>query len=158
MRGQQNHPITICHASAPVSAHANSDQFDIMTTELSFTGERFLPNLAGEMWAEHWHRYHFVLPLVSGKKVLDVASGEGYGSALIATKAVEVIGLDVCAEAVAHANDAYADRQNLTFIQGSCAKLPFDDATFDVIVSFETIEHISEQNEFLDEIDRKSVV
>ena len=154
MRGQENHPITNCHASTPVSAHANSDQFDTMTTELSFTGERFLPNLAGEMWAEHWHRYHFVLPLVAGKKVLDVASGEGYGSALIASKAVEVIGLDVSAEAVAHANDAYADRQNVTFMQGSCAKLPFDDATFDVIVSFETIEHISKQNEFLDEIKR----
>ena len=42
----------------------------------------------------------------------------------------------------------------MTFAEGSCAKLPFGDGTFDVVVSFETIEHILEQNEFLDEIKR----
>ena len=125
-----------------------------MTTELSFTGERFLPDLPGEMWAEHWHRYHFVLPLINGKNVLDVASGEGYGSALMAKVASAVTGVDVSIDAVAHASAAYADRRNLSFTQGSCARLPFDDAMFDVVVSFETIEHILEQNEFLDEIKR----
>lgn len=125
-----------------------------MTKALSFTGERFHPDLAGEMWAEHWHRYHFVLPLIAGKKVLDVASGEGYGSALMATVAVAVTGVDVSPGAVAHASAAYAERQNLDFKQGSCAKLPFSDATFDAVVSFETIEHIVEQNEFLIEIKR----
>ena len=125
-----------------------------MATELSFTGERFLPNLPGEMWAEHWHRYHFVLPLIVGKKVLDVASGEGYGSALMANAASSVTGVDVSTDAVAHASAAYAERGNLNFIEGSCASLPFDDATFDAVVSFETIEHILAQNEFLDEIKR----
>lgn len=125
-----------------------------MTSELSFTGERFHPHLAGEMWAEHWHRYHFVLPYVLGKKVLDVASGEGYGSALMATVAHAVSGVDVSAEAVAHARVAYASRQNLDYTEGNCASLPFADATFDVVVSFETIEHIHEQKEFLDEIRR----
>ena len=125
-----------------------------MTTELSFTGERFHPDLAGEMWAEHWHRYHFVLPFVAGKTVLDVASGEGYGSALMATVAVAVNGLDASGAAVAHANNAYAERRNLRFSQGSCATLPFDDATFDAVVSFETIEHILEQDDFLREIKR----
>ena len=125
-----------------------------MTKELSFTGERFLPDLPGEMWAEHWHRYHFVLPLLVGKKVLDVASGEGYGSALMASVACEVNGVDVSGDAVAHASGAYAKCKNLSFMQGSCASLRFDDATFDVVVSFETIEHIYEQKQFLDEIKR----
>jgi ubiquinone/menaquinone biosynthesis C-methylase UbiE len=125
-----------------------------MTSELSFTGERFHPNLAGEMWAEHWHRYHFVLPLIAGKKVLDVASGEGYGSALMASVAAAVTGVDVSNDAVAHAGAAYAEQKNLEFKQGSCARLPFADASFDVVVSFETIEHIREQKEFLDEIRR----
>ena len=127
---------------------------DGMTTPLAFTGERFHPHLAGEMWAEHWHRYHFVLPLIAGKKVLDVASGEGYGSALMASVATAVSGVDVSHDAVAHAGAAYAKVRNLDFIQGSCAKLPFDDATFDAVVSFETIEHILAQNAFLDEIKR----
>jgi len=125
-----------------------------MTDALSFTGERFHPDLLGEMWAEHWHRYHFVLPLITGKKVLDVASGEGYGSALMATVASSVNGVDVSGAAVAHAAQAYADRQNLQFTEGSCGKLPFADASFDAVVSFETIEHIFEQVEFLDEIKR----
>ncbi|MEO8385177.1 MAG: class I SAM-dependent methyltransferase [Betaproteobacteria bacterium] len=125
-----------------------------MTDTLSFTGERFHPNLSGEMWAEHWHRYHFVLPLVTGKSVLDVASGEGYGSALMATVASSVNGVDVSSAAVAHAAHAYADRKNLQFTEGSCAKLPFPGASFDVVVSFETIEHIVEQAAFLDEIKR----
>ena len=125
-----------------------------MADELTFTGERFHPNLAGEMWAEHWHRYHFVLPLIAGKKVLDVASGEGYGSALMATVAGSVCGMDVSNVAVAHASGTYAERQNLSFSQGSCETLPFGDATFDAVVSFETIEHIVEQKEFLDEIKR----
>lgn len=125
-----------------------------MADELTFTGERFHPNLAGEMWAEHWHRYHFVLPLIAGKKVLDVASGEGYGSALMATVAGSVCGMDVSNVAVAHASGTYAERQNLSFSQGSCETLPFGDATFDAVVSFETIEHILEQDEFLSEIKR----
>ena len=125
-----------------------------MTSELPFTGERFHPDLAGEMWAEHWHRYHFVLPLVAGKRVLDVASGEGYGSALMAGVAGMVSGLDVSGAAVAHAGAAYAERQNLSFTEGSCAKLPFDNAVFDVVVSFETLEHILEQREFIGEIKR----
>ncbi len=125
-----------------------------MTDALSFTGERFHPDLLGEMWAEHWHRYHFVLPLIKGKKVLDVASGEGYGSALMATVASSVNGVDVSGAAVAHAEHAYADRQNLQFTVGSCANLPFADASFDAVVSFETIEHIFEQVAFLDEIKR----
>ena len=125
-----------------------------MTDALSFTGERFHPDLAGEMWAEHWHRYHFVLPLVAGKSVLDVASGEGYGSALMATVASSVNGVDVSGAAIEHAAQVYADHHNLQFTEGSCAKLPFADANFDVVVSFETIEHIFEQEEFLHEIKR----
>ena len=106
------------------------------------------------MWGEHWHRYHFVLPLIAGKTVLDVASGEGYGSALMATRALSVAGVDISPDAVAHAGAMYAKQRNLTFAEGSCTKLPFADATFDAVVSFETIEHIAEQNEFLDEIKR----
>jgi ubiquinone/menaquinone biosynthesis C-methylase UbiE len=124
------------------------------STQLKFTGERFLPNEAGEMWAEHWHRYHYVLPFVAGKRVLDVACGEGYGSALMSKIASHVTGVDVAHEAVTHASHTYTARSNLEFVEASCTKLPFPNAAFDVVVSFETIEHITGQVEFLDEIKR----
>ncbi len=128
-----------------------------MSHSLPFTGERFVPGAAsakGEMWYEHWHRYHYVLPLVTGKKVLDVACGEGYGSALLSRAAEQVSGVDISAEAIAHARHTYAERENLGFTQGSCVQLPFESSSIDVVVSFETLEHIDEQALFLDEVKR----
>jgi ubiquinone/menaquinone biosynthesis C-methylase UbiE len=122
--------------------------------QLTFTGERFLPNEAGEMWAEHWHRYHAIQHLVAGKRVLDVACGEGYGSALLSRLASAVSGVDISNEAVTHATAEYLTQKNLKFIEASCTQLPFADHSFDVVVSFETIEHITEHDSFLDEIKR----
>jgi ubiquinone/menaquinone biosynthesis C-methylase UbiE len=125
-----------------------------MNDKLEFTGERFIPGTAGEIWHEHWHRYHFAAPLVADLEVLDVACGEGYGSALLATRARSVIGADIAPSAVDHARARYAGVANLGFRQADCAALPFADATFDAVVSFETIEHILAQELFLDEIRR----
>jgi hypothetical protein len=122
--------------------------------DLTFTGERFLPVCQGEIWLEHWHRYHFAASLSRDRRVLDVASGEGYGSALLALTAREVVGVDAAADAVAHAQIAYKDKRNLRFVSADCALLPFPDAAFDLVVSFETIEHITAQREFLAEIRR----
>ena len=125
-----------------------------MNDELPFTGERFVPGTAGEIWYEHWHRYHFVAPLVAGREVLDIACGEGYGSALIARHAARVTGADIAPAAIAHARTRYAARPNLDFREADCAALPFADASFDVVVSFETLEHIAPQDAFLDEVRR----
>ncbi|MEO8507242.1 MAG: class I SAM-dependent methyltransferase [Betaproteobacteria bacterium] len=127
-----------------------------MSRDLEFTGERFVPGVTGEIAHEHWHRYAFARRFVAGRRVLDVACGEGYGSALLAAVAADVIGVDIADEAVAHARTVYAARPNLRFEQGSAAALPLVDGTVDVVVSFETIEHLPavEQPRMLAEVAR----
>ena len=78
------------------------------------TGERYLPEIDGAYIAyEHWHRYLFATQFVSGKTVLDVASGEGYGSALLARFVAAVVGVDLDPEAVAHAPQVSARKPDL---------------------------------------------
>jgi SAM-dependent methyltransferase len=120
---------------------------------LTFTGERFTPEVRGPIWYEHWHRYAFVAPLVRGLRVLDAACGEGYGSFLLAHAAAGVTGIDISADAIAHARERYP-RDNLEFIPGSVTELALPDASVDAIVSFETIEHLPAQREMLAEFRR----
>jgi ubiquinone/menaquinone biosynthesis C-methylase UbiE len=123
-------------------------------TDLPFTGERFIPGTRGEIWIEHWHRYHFASRWVAGKRVLDLACGEGYGSALLARRAAHVLGVDVSRQAIDHARREYARLANTEFKVGSCTAIPAADASVDVAISFETLEHITEQEQFLAELAR----
>ena len=79
-----------------------------MTASLPFTGERFTPEIKGAIWYEHWHRYSVMLRAARGRRVLDAACGEGYGSWLLAGAAAEVIGIDIDAAAIGHAVARYA--------------------------------------------------
>jgi hypothetical protein len=113
-----------------------------MSNPAEFTGERFVPGIAGGIAYEHWHRYAFARRFVAGKRVLDAACGEGYGAALLAQSALDVVGVDIDAGVVAAARAAYCDRPNLRFEAASVTRLPLADASVDAIVSFETIEHV----------------
>ena len=113
-----------------------------MSDELVFDGERFVPGVPGEIVYEHVHRYAFARRFAAGRRVLDAASGEGYGSALLAEVAAAVTGVDVDPAAVAHAAETYRARDNLRFVAASVAALPLPDASVDLVVSFETIEHL----------------
>lgn len=117
---------------------------------LEFTGERFTPECVREIWYEHWHRYALVRSWARGRRVLDAACGEGYGSALLAGVAESVLGLDVDPAAVAHARGRYAGADNLSFDQADATRLALPAASFDLVVSFETLEHVEAQDGLLD--------
>ena len=120
---------------------------------MPFTGERLTSDYGGQTQIEHLHRYLIAREWCRGKDVLDVASGEGYGAALMAQVARSVTGVEIAPDAVAHATGAYA-ASNLRFVTGDARDLPLPAALFDVVVSFETIEHFAEQAVFLDEVRR----
>ena len=116
---------------------------------LAFTGERFTPECVREIWYEHWHRYAFASGIATGKRVLDAACGEGYGSALLSRVAAGVVGVDIDAATVAHARARYAALPRLRFEQRDAAALDFAPASFDLVVSFETLEHLKAQEELV---------
>jgi GT2 family glycosyltransferase/SAM-dependent methyltransferase/glycosyltransferase involved in cell wall biosynthesis len=120
---------------------------------MKFTGERFIPTEQGKIRLEHYHRYAIALNAVKGKEVLDVACGEGYGSSCMADVANSVVGVDISEDAVLHASDTYK-KPNLRFQQGSVCALDFLDNSFDIVVSFETLEHLLEQEQMLSELRR----
>lgn len=121
--------------------------------KLEFTGERFTPECVREIWYEHYHRYAFARSLVANKNVLDAACGEGYGSHILSAYAQSVEGVDIDSTSIAHAQGKYT-KDNLSFTQASCTELPFAENQFDVVVSFETLEHLAEQEEMLSEFQR----
>ena len=120
---------------------------------LQFTGERMTSDASGQIEYEHLHRYCFARQFCRGKDVVDVAAGEGYGSALLAQVARRVIGVEMATDAVEHAITAYG-RPGLHFVRGDVRHLPLQSNSADVVVSFETIEHLYEHELFLSEIRR----
>lgn len=112
-----------------------------------------MPELDGGVKYEHLHRYLFCRSYVKGRVVLDIASGEGYGSRWLAEEANRVYGVDIDEEAVSHASKKYT-KSNLSFHLGSCEAIPLEDASIDIAVSFETIEHHDKHEEMMLEIKR----
>lgn len=121
---------------------------------MEFTGERFLPGLNGLIELEHLHRYFFSLPFVQNLEVLDIACGEGYGSAILATKASFVKGVDIDQSSIQHAKKSYEAVKNLEFSFGSLTKIPLRNNSVDVVTCFESIEHVTEHDRAIGEIKR----
>ncbi len=125
-----------------------------VTRILEWTGERYLPWTEDPVTSyEHWHRYAFASQFTPGKRVLDMASGEGYGAALLSRSARATVGVELERDAVQHACQRYGGG-NLNFIVASASSIPLQDGSFDVITCFELVEHIQEQNALLREAKR----
>jgi len=117
-----------------------------------FTGERVIPGqVEDDLWAEHIARYAYASRLAAGKRVLDLGCGTGYGTAELAKHATEAVGVDIAPEAIDYAKAHYPAAH---FIQVPATELPFSDATFDLVTSFELIEHLSDWRSLLKQAHR----
>jgi SAM-dependent methyltransferase len=101
-------------------------------------------------WGVHASRYRFAAPYVRGRRVLDIACGTGYGLTILHEQGGgrTVIGVD------ADFGAARAARRCGPALVADGARLPFQDRSFDVVTSFETLEHLHEREAFLSELAR----
>jgi ubiquinone/menaquinone biosynthesis C-methylase UbiE len=123
-----------------------------------FTGERVIPGqVEPDLWAEHLSRYRFASHIAATfarpPDILDLGSGAGYGTAVLAEHAASAVGLDIAPDAVAYARDHYP-RANLQFLAGSVTDVPLPEASFDLVTAFEVIEHIADGTKLLAEARR----
>lgn len=103
-------------------------------------------------WGEHAARYVFAMPHVANLRVLDIACGTGYGIGLLRSRASFVAGVDIDPAAAKQALSECGE--NASVLLGNGLGLPFADNSFDVVTSFETLEHLHERNQFLAELKR----
>jgi ubiquinone/menaquinone biosynthesis C-methylase UbiE len=129
---------------------------------MKFTGEFFIPpnaddanNNNSELEIEHKQRYLSIVKLVEGKTVLDIACGEGYGAHILSSKARLAVGVDINPDLVEHAGRKYK-QENLRYLRGSVERIPLESDSVDIVISFETMEHVDAeiQLQFVMEVKR----
>lgn len=121
-----------------------------------FTGERVILNKTTPkgIIQNHLERYNFAKNFVKGKTVLDLACGTGYGSEiLLLAGAKKVFGGDISEAAIKYAKKNYS-RPGLNFLIMNAENIPLEDNSIEVVVSFETIEHLPNYEKFLSEVKR----
>jgi SAM-dependent methyltransferase len=101
---------------------------------------------------QHLERYRFALErLEKSMRVLDIACGAGYGTAMLLARGCDVTGVDCDEPTLAAARRQWGEQH---FLQGDALSLPLDDESFDAVVTFETIEHVADGDAFLTEMKR----
>jgi ubiquinone/menaquinone biosynthesis C-methylase UbiE len=106
--------------------------------------------------SEHRLRYKFISEFLTTEKVLDIACGSGYGSYYLSlNNDLQVTGVDLSSDSISKAKENYQEA-NLKFQVANALSLPFEDNSFDIVVSLETIEHfnVSDQKLYLAELKR----
>jgi SAM-dependent methyltransferase len=125
------------------------------TFDLQLTGERTLPGIPIEKYwfARHLAAYEFAATLSSGKRVIDIGCGEGYGPSLLSRTAAEVLGIDIAPEVIEHARKTYR-QPNLSFEVMNVNRLEVPVGSFDVAISFQVVEHLVDEGGYFSEIAR----
>jgi len=112
---------------------------------IEFTGERVIPGQVDpDLWNEHYSRYLFAARLARYRRVVDLGCGAGYGSALLAQSARQVISVDFAADAVTLAREANSHLAQVHTLQASASQLPLAPNSADLAVAFEVIEHLDD--------------
>lgn len=119
----------------------------------NWTGERLETFIQNRDTIDHLHRYAIAANYTKDKTILDIASGEGYGTHLLAEHAAFAYGVDIDPTAIENAKRKY-HKSNLKFSVGSADKIPLDNQSVDVVVSFETLEHHDKHQEMMAEVQR----
>ena len=116
------------------------------------SGEVLHPETPGinPLFQRHVAGYHVCEPYCVEKAVLDVGTGEGYGTSHIAKVAKSVQGLEFAHPLVEHANSRYGSKK-LSYMQGKAEVLPFEEYTFDTVISLQLIEHLPDYKVFIKE-------
>jgi ubiquinone/menaquinone biosynthesis C-methylase UbiE len=122
------------------------NDYDERTPDLE-TNTQYKVMLAGYKWALS------MIPAAAGKSILDCACGRGYGSALLATGAAKVTGVDISAGDVDYCRGKYKN-ENLDFQAMDACSLAFPDGSFDAVVSQDTVEHVKDDGKFMAEMRR----
>jgi ubiquinone/menaquinone biosynthesis C-methylase UbiE len=137
-------PIPTTRLHQIMNSHVSTHQFErILVGAVSF-----------EAYLEHMGRYLFAGSYANGKIVLDAASGTGYGTYYLANRgARRVAGIDLSQNATAYANATYR-MGSLVFFSGDVTQIPCRGQSFDLITSFETLEHLHEPDSFISECKR----
>lgn len=119
----------------------------------NWTGERWETFVHNETALEHLHRYAVACELSANKNVLDIACGEGYGSRLLALNATAVTGVDIDAATIQKAKEKYK-APHLGFLTADARATPLSSGIFDLVVSFETLEHLEDHEQLVGEFKR----
>ncbi|AXV40953.1 bifunctional 2-polyprenyl-6-hydroxyphenol methylase/3-demethylubiquinol 3-O-methyltransferase UbiG [Methanobacterium sp. BAmetb5] len=106
-------------------------------------------------YLRHLSAYNFTERYVSNKKVLEIGCGNGYGTYNIAEYAKNIKAIDMSPENIAYCKDQYP-KENIDYIVANGKKLPFKENSFDLVISFQVIEHLNTQdvNQYLKEVKR----
>jgi 2-polyprenyl-3-methyl-5-hydroxy-6-metoxy-1,4-benzoquinol methylase len=148
----QNNPIDITLSQQKQMYQNKSD-------DVAYTGERHMTDQLGIglnlSHIDHMVRYAFTSDFIKGKKVLDITCGSGYGSQFMALQGAEkVVGVDIDANSIEHARKYY-QHPKVSYIESDAHNVSeLEDASFDIVISFETIEHLQFPRDFLLELRR----
>jgi SAM-dependent methyltransferase len=113
--------------------------------------ERLANDPTSELWGEHRSRYRFASRWAAGQRVLDIACGSGFGLEMLRDAGACAMGMDYDATALAEVRER---QPTARLACADAARLPLPDASIDIVVSFETIEHVPDASAMLAELRR----